>query len=101
MFLYCARRRSWRFLAAPSIFRSWFLGRLGMMGPEAKSATSQTCSLCVRPMGGVTMTQNLGGFLAQSHGMIAYVTLVNEKYPFCGFARRDDRRGESRVASGC
>jgi len=37
MSFHCRTRRSWRFWAASSIFRSWALGRLGMMGPEPKA----------------------------------------------------------------
>jgi hypothetical protein len=33
---HCRTKRSCRFLAASSILRSWFLGRLGMTGPDPK-----------------------------------------------------------------
>src|SRR5829696_5630029 len=39
MSLHCWTRRSWRFLAASSIFRSWVLGRFGMTGPEPKASS--------------------------------------------------------------
>ncbi len=66
MSLHCWTSRSWRFLAASSIFASWVLGRFGLMGPGARAPSSFSSG----PVLGVATSRIAGPFWSKNSSSV-------------------------------